>query len=518
MEANIELNSEELDRLILGTLKDHKSRIPGLAVGIVVDGKLAYFKGEGFANVEKKVPISQKTVFRMASVSKIFTTIGIMQLCEQGKFQLDDPVNKFLQAGSVGKKKDDWPDVTFRHLLSHQAGFGELLHKTDVLKGPWGFGLNIAYPKEIPPLSYLHDRTMVPDAPAGLKNAYSNYGFSLLGYLIEQISGMEFVEYIRHHILNPLGMSLSDFVQTDAIKEQEAQGYVVLGRKLRHAKYWQSIIKPAGNLYSNVEDMVNFAQMLMNGGQRNGSQILKPETLNICWEPQYYSHEVFKDEYALGLAFHLYNFKGHQIIEHNGATSGFHTCFTVVPRENIAVIVLSNLDQIFRTDQTMRIKNSILHHVLDLLPTSPKSIESKMIIKYTEAELEKYRGYYAPYPGILSNTRVMQAGADFKITPTEQGIQLKSLYGPYRKAVQFFPTEKPHVFHRPLKPGSSILTDQKIAFELDEEDVVSHYGLGFFRLRKRKFSQTLRFNLIVFVSTFILSSVIFFTWLASTLK
>ena len=211
-----------LDLLLSESLRN--SKIPGIAIGIIDQDELIATKFIGLADRIGHRAIDGDTVFRMASISKLFTTLGLMQLWEKGAFDLDDPVNKYLTQGRIIPKNPQWPTVTFRHLLTHRSGIGELAFKSDFFKP--GFGLNIKWPKPVPPLSALHNRDVKTDVPAGQKYAYSNFGFSLLGYLIERFSGEEFMSYMHKHILDPLKMIHSDFIHSEVIRTTEAQGYV----------------------------------------------------------------------------------------------------------------------------------------------------------------------------------------------------------------------------------------------------------------------------------------------------
>jgi CubicO group peptidase (beta-lactamase class C family) len=146
--ADYKARLEGLEERIVTHLEEKKSRIPGLAIGIYQGDRQIYFQGIGHAHLATRTPITPTTVFRLASISKVFTTIGIMQLRDQGKFQLDDPVNNYLPNGKVLKRHPNWPEVTFRHLLTHRSGIGELPKKSDLFKAP-GFGMNIKWPAPI---------------------------------------------------------------------------------------------------------------------------------------------------------------------------------------------------------------------------------------------------------------------------------------------------------------------------------------------------------------------------------
>ncbi|MFX0102370.1 MAG: serine hydrolase domain-containing protein [Candidatus Hodarchaeota archaeon] len=484
---------EDLDRIVEDSFKN--SHLPGLAVGVLKDGDLVYSKGFGKADIKNNVPVTADTLFRMASVTKLFTAVGLMQHWEGKKFDLDDPVNQYLPKGKIVVKKG-WPDVTFRHLFTHRSGIGELLKASDVFKP--GFGTTvIGRKKSIPPLSSLHEKDIHPNVRADFKYAYSNIGFSVLGYLIEIFCGKSFRDYLVEKVLDPLGMVNSDFELCDKVEKHEAIGYLFRFGKHRVAKYYKNIIKPAGSLYSSVNDMARFARMLLEKGTFEGKNLLEPETLDLMWTPQYWSHDALKEQASIGLCFHVYHVNGKKIVEHGGATSGHTTAFSLIPSENIAVIVLSNLDEIFGSRVTVSIKNKLIQCILDM--KEPEHLEEK----YDEIMLNDIKGYYGSYDGVLTNTRVLMAAGDYKVGLRKGKPYLSSLYGGKRKGSPLYSTDDPLVYEYELGEGAALRRTSKVAFERGEDGKVSSMSIGFFKLRKNPFVNTLRFKCYTLVTVII---------------
>jgi hypothetical protein len=389
-----------------------------------------------------------------------------------------------------------------------------LIRKSDIFKH--GFGLNVKWPRVVPPLKSLHEQTFTPDIPAELKYAYCNYGFSLLGYLIEVFSGMDFRDYMQKNILEPLGMIHSDFNRTPLVQTHEVQGYVLKRGKLQHATYWQSIIKPAGGLYSNVEDMQKFGAMLLNIGTYNNHQILQPETLKLCWTPQFAAHPSFTEYNSIGLGFQIFALDHNRIIEHNGITSGFTSCFSLIPEKHLGMVVFGNLDEIFRTDKTLTIKNLLLqnlcHYSLDEKDSNLSFSQEKQ--PQDLSLLKKFTGYYGPWPGVLTNTRVFQGGGDFKISLKNQQLKFSSLYGPLRSGKLLTPTLDPYVFTYLAKIGSTIDPVRKIAFQIvnSEKKENVQMAMGFLKLRKNILIHTFRakiYCILLFLITILLILFIF---------
>jgi CubicO group peptidase (beta-lactamase class C family) len=466
------------------------SNIPGLAVGIVQGGKLVHATCIGKANIALDQEVSPSTAFRLASISKSVTTVGLLQLWEEGKFQLDDPVNMYLPKGKVIVKRG-WPEVTFAHLLTHQAGIGEIMQKRDLLKP--GYGLLVTgHDTPVPPLRTIHDKPLKPEVPAGTKYAYSNIGFSLLGYLIEQLAGKPFHEYITTSVLDPLGMVHSDFFPAIRIGSGEAAGYKRSFNKIVPATYYQNIIAPAGNLISSINDMALFTSMLLGKGVLpGGKQLLKASTIEMAFEPRYWAHESLKDDASIGLCFHIYNINGTRIVEHTGATSGFTSAMSLVPSENLGVLVFSNMDEIFGARRTLEIKHEILGYLLgNDVKKNATSIVGTSVAK-------KAIGYYGPLPGVLTNIRILgYYGGDFKIHGPDTKLFLSSFYGKRRRGIEMIPSADGKQFTLPSlsRPKAK---PEHAALLHDENGNVSGLALDLYKLRKNVLANTLRFKVVV---------------------
>ena len=135
-EESIKKTLENMDNILSEAVNEHK--LPGLAVGIIKDGELLYTRGMGYVDLENRVPVTEETVFRIGSISKTFTVAGIMQLYEQGKLGLDDPVNDYLKDYKVLHDDPNAPPVTFRHMITHTSGIGETRNLMDVFKPVMG--------------------------------------------------------------------------------------------------------------------------------------------------------------------------------------------------------------------------------------------------------------------------------------------------------------------------------------------------------------------------------------------
>lgn len=197
--------------------KDHAARnhFPGIAFGIVVDGKLVFSGTDGYTDIDKKTKVTTQSLFRIASMSKSFTAMAILKLRDDGKLSLDDPA--YLYVPEMKKLKYPTADsthITIRQLLTHGAGFPE--------DNPWGDRQLADTNKE---LSELIEGQISFSNPPGLAYEYSNLGFALLGRIVTKVSGMPYQRYIRENIWRPLGMTTSEWEYANVAPDKLAHGY-----------------------------------------------------------------------------------------------------------------------------------------------------------------------------------------------------------------------------------------------------------------------------------------------------
>jgi CubicO group peptidase (beta-lactamase class C family) len=169
----------------------------------MLDGKLVYSGAGGFADIEKKVPATTQTMFRIASMSKSFTAMAILKLRDEGKLKLDDAVEKYIPELKGQRLTSDAPVITIRNLLTHSAGLPE--------DNPWGDRQLADTDEEL--LSLLRNRVSLSNVPS-VAYEYSNLGFAILGHIIKKVSGISYEEYIRKNIWQPLGMNQAEWEYT----------------------------------------------------------------------------------------------------------------------------------------------------------------------------------------------------------------------------------------------------------------------------------------------------------------
>jgi D-alanyl-D-alanine carboxypeptidase len=287
------------------------------AVLVARDGTVLFEKGYGLADAAWDVPVTTQTKFNIGSLTKQFTGMAVLQLAEAGKLKLDDPVSKYYKDAPKA-----WEKITIYHLLSHTSGLPEVKGLDEFTKG-------IAQPYTPAELiATFRDRPL--DFPPGAKRAYSNRGYYVLGYIVEQVSGQKYADYIEQHIFAPLGMSDSGYDSNVAIIKHRAVGYGVDGQRLRYTDYvdW-SLPYAAGGLYSTVEDLSRWDRALYT------AKLLSRVWLDKLFtpDPSGYNYGWFID--GKGARLKIY---------HEGSNPGFAAFIVRYPADRTFVVVLSNLE------------------------------------------------------------------------------------------------------------------------------------------------------------------------------
>ncbi len=318
-----------VDDLVAVNLAEY--HVPGMTVSVVKDGELFFAKGYGYADMDAEKPvIADQTLFRPGSVSKLFTWTAVMQLAEQGKVDLHADVNNYLQGFQIPAIFNE--PITLAHLMTHSAGFEDV-----------GEGLFILDAERMMPLAdyakrYLPTRIYAP----GEFVAYSNYGTSLAGYIVENVSGMSFEEYIEENILIPLEMTHSTYRQPlhPELADDLALGYQYIEGEYQPLLEWTQG-RPAGGASVTSVDMANFMIAHLQDGRFKNSRILR-ETTAQEMHAQHYSQE----PKASGMAYGFMEMKmnGQKIIWHGGATAVFHSAFILLPEENVGLFISFNSD------------------------------------------------------------------------------------------------------------------------------------------------------------------------------
>jgi CubicO group peptidase (beta-lactamase class C family) len=310
----------------------------GLAVGVVRNGSLESFHGHGLANIASRRPVTQDTVFRIASVTKTFTAIAIMQLWERGLVDLDAPADDYLTSYRLIPVKKNFRPATVRHLLTHTAGIREVLHPSGLLRMR-DLGETVKLGRPVPSLGEYYRGALRIDAEPGTRFMYTNHGFATLGQIVEDVSGDPLDVYFREHIFDPLGMASTDVVRSERVRSNLATGYELRDRGAQPVSDYQVVPVGAGSAYSTPTDMARYLAALLGGGANQHGSVLKPETMEIIFQPHYQPDPRLP---GIGLAFFRTVLGGHIAVEHSGLLPGFDAQIFLAPEDGVAVMAFAN--------------------------------------------------------------------------------------------------------------------------------------------------------------------------------
>jgi CubicO group peptidase (beta-lactamase class C family) len=328
--------SEEQLRTWVGELRDRHSMI-GMALGVVRPSGLEFFHAHGLANIAAGTPITQDTGFRIASITKTFTTLAVMQLWEQGLLDLDRPVNDYLRSFRLlPHRRDDRP-ATVHHLLTHTSGIPEMVSKRHMLR--YILGESVALGQSVPPLkAYYHGGLRLVTSP-GSRFTYTDHNFAVAGQLVEDVTCVPLDIYLREQIFLPLGMTATDLLRTRAVEERLATGYTLGRRGVRPVTDRHWVTDAASSIYSTPRDMARYVAALLGGGANEHGTVLKPETVAMMFAPQYQPDPRVP---GMGLAFSRFDLGGHLAVEHEGILPGFNSEIFLAPEQGLAVMAFTN--------------------------------------------------------------------------------------------------------------------------------------------------------------------------------
>ena len=345
-----------------------KYQIPGFSIGLAKDGELFYENGFGYRNVEKKLPLSSDTVFGIGSVTKSLTCVAILQLQEAGKLSVHDLVIKYLPEFKT--PNDEYTQkITIHHFMTHSAGLPPLSTLYSALrkciendpkfedeKNEKGEELAIS-DKEIPKPATVetyedlieiisNEEYTLLGAP-GTQFSYSNDCYSLLGLIIERVSGISYEQYIKDYILKPACMNNTVFHLEELDEHQDISCLYNSRKKDGETIIFESNnpwdappMRAAGFLKSTVNDMLKYSEIFRNNGRIGEAQILSPESVELITTP--YINCDNGRFYGYGVMI-TPNFFGYKLVEHGGSIKGVAAQMNIIPELGLTGVSLANL-------------------------------------------------------------------------------------------------------------------------------------------------------------------------------
>jgi len=468
--AERHVNFEKLDKQILKAIDDLNAT--GLAVGIIKDGKIVFEKGYGFKNFETKEPVTTKTLFAIASCSKAFTAASIGMLVDEGKLGWFDRVIDHIP----GFKLSD-PYVTRElrivDLLSHRSVYntfdGDLL---------W-YGTNYSR-KEI-----LKRFELMPAKKSfRIGYGYSNVMFIAAGEVIENISGKSWDQFVREKIFIPLDMKTTNTTISD-FNENSDYAFPHINRKVLEFVNYDNV-GPAASLNSNIEDLLKWLQMWLNKGRLNDSTFfLKEKTIENIFTSQTSLPGGKGDEIGgrhfsnAAMGWFLSDYAGRKLIQHSGGLPGFLSRVTIVPEDNLGIVVLTN-------DESP-LYSSLTNYIIDMYLTDKDSDEfSKAIERQQKNEEAKIKAEKERNEKRVTRTSPSQALESFA------GVYEDKMYGKANVTLEngelnfvLLPAEKLfyskmthwHYDTFNIKFADPFLPEGLITFEINKEGKVSGFKI-----------------------------------------
>lgn len=364
-----------------------ESDIPGAAVAVVDDEKILWIETFGHTQRGGGEPINEETLFSIQSMSKSFTALGVLMAVQDGLLDLDAPILDYLPGFTVNSRFEEHPErnMTLRHLLAHRAGF---THEAPV-------GGNF----DDRPHSFKEHIVSISDTwlryPVGYRYSYSNLGIDLAGYILQEVSGKPFWEYIQAKVLDPIGMSRSTMdVQKILTSENRAIGHVAPKSEVPDGIPVFIPMIPAGGVYTSIRDMTKYLRFHINLGKVDGQQILEPRLVEAMHSVAF---PEIHERAGYGLCLNRRVMGRTYFLQHGGGGYGFITSMCMFPELKLGVVTLTNAHQNRLTGG--EIQDIIVEAVVNNLwktepvPEDP-SVETERPLGITDDRVTRLIGQY----------------------------------------------------------------------------------------------------------------------------
>lgn len=354
--------------------KMKKENAAGVALVVVKDNQILFQKGFGFSDKEKSIPIDpKKTVFRLASISKVFTASAVMQLVEQGKIDLNKDIVNYM--GGLKYQNNMGEPVTMEHLLTHTTGFDYVDPRPE----------DIHYQENDYTMlkDYVEDNMPTVVRKPGDTYTYDNFASMLQGYIVQNLTNTPFYKYMAKNVFYPLEMHNSSFVMTNFIKEKLATGYDAKGNVI---PFYQTrpTDMPQGSMFSTGSDVANFMIAQLNDGKFKNNQILQKETVEDMQKTKFALHPKYPNMTYGFEFFSPQSHNGQYVFGKGGNIPGFSSLMWLIPEHKIGVFVVTNKDS---SALPVEVFDDFMN---EYFPDKTKP----EYLKPNEEELKKFEGVY----------------------------------------------------------------------------------------------------------------------------
>jgi CubicO group peptidase (beta-lactamase class C family) len=398
-----------LSGLVDQEMSDHE--ITGISIALIDDQKIIWQKGFGFADLENKIPATPETIYRAGSISKVFTAAATMQLAEQGKIDIDQPLVKALPEFSIKSRFTDAAPVTPRNVMTHHSGLPSNYYRGLFVRNPDPFE------------SVLDDiRDEYLSTPPNTVFSYSNLGMALLGVSVEKISGQAFNDYMGQHFFQPLGMTGSGFASRAVTKAYDHN---------KPIEVFSLRDMPAANLLSNVVDLSQFVKMQFAEGRAGNQLILLPATTREMVRVQNANLPLTFDSHV-GLGWLLSGIQvpgAGRVASHGGSLPDSHSMMSILPDHKLGVVILTN--SATSAGSVSKIASESLRLMLEAktgIRPPPKTIVRAEERAPNEDELSFFNGHFDTPVGLVNvssesgKINVDAVGHKFQLVTHEDGL------------------------------------------------------------------------------------------------
>lgn len=440
-----QVNPAQIDALIAQQMEQYKA--PGMGFALILRGKVVYSKGYGVRDINSKTPVNPDTLFAVGSIAKSFTSLALMQQVAANHLRLDVPVMEYLPSLKFSDPEKG-RKVTLRHLLSHASG----LARYDA----WIFDPSFDTAQKI-----LETVAQIPFASEpGSTFDYNNQNFIIAGAVLERITGKPWAEYVRQNIFRPLGLSRAQITFDEAVKAGNyatPHSFTATGLQAVPPFDRFTAIAPAGGIHASVNDLARFLQF-----QLNAQQTMLPKALWSEMHQQQVSAGTFdatqpaalNDIRGYGLGWFLGEYRGLKGFAHGGNINGFTSMIFALPKQELGMVLLTNLNQANDFLDTTRLM--LLEQIFNLQPRTDYShlpaaqmsaaLSKGAIALPNPAVLKPLAGRYSLIGGdslelVWNNNALflVQFGMQIPVAALEQNLYLAELAGQF--VVMEFPTD-----------------------------------------------------------------------------
>jgi CubicO group peptidase (beta-lactamase class C family) len=416
---------KECEDLILKKMES--DNIIGVSAAIIVDGSVMWENGFGYADKENKVPMTVNTVVNIASATKTFTALAIMQLQGKGLLDINQPLNKYLPRFHPKTRGEDLEKLTIKSVITHSSGI-----QTDVLKNS-----DLGTGKYTDVLGFINETYLL--YPPGMVESYSNSGYNILGHLIKEVSRQDYPEYIKKNIFTPLGMSHSGFIM-DSLKHRTR---VYSGGVSMHEYGFRDIA--SGGIYTDINDVIKYARGLMDAYNGIPSSLIKTATIREMFTLQ--ADNVMIESNKKGLGWFMYRNDSVFAVTHAGDAVTGHAEICLIPEKNTAAVILINSaeGEFLRRDFCVNFINKFGLSIPDIIaPPVIKKVHKEIEpISLPDDILKNHEGDYSQGFSYLS---VSVEGGNLGMVRDNRHYLLKALseneFVPYEKMGQDSLSEK----------------------------------------------------------------------------